>query len=63
MKQIGARGRAILKGKTGYFKAAGTVASPSMLLQMAFFLSLLWLNSIPLYICTTSSLSIYLSMS
>ena len=30
-----------------------------MLLQIALFHSLLWLNSIPLYICTTSSLSIH----
>ena len=28
--------------------------SPSMLLQMAFFHSFLWLSNIPLYICTTS---------
>ena len=33
-----------------------------MLLQMALFHSFLWLSSIPLYICTTSSLSIHLSM-
>ena len=32
-----------------------------MLLQMALFHSFLWLNNIPLYICTTSSLSIHLS--
>ena len=30
-----------------------------MLHQMALFHSFLWLSSIPLYICTTSSLSIY----
>ena len=35
---------------------------PSMLLQMALFRSFLWLRDIPLYICTTSSLSIYLLM-
>ena len=29
-----------------------------MLLQMALFHSFLWLSTIPLYICTTSSLSI-----
>ena len=33
-----------------------------MLLQMALFHSFLWLSSIPLYICTISSLSIHLSM-
>ena len=33
---------------------------PSMLLQMALFCSFLWLNSIPLCICTTSSSSIHL---
>ena len=38
----------------------GCVAS--LLLQMALFCSFLWLSSIPLYICTTSSLSIHLSM-
>ena len=32
-----------------------------MLLQMALFLSIFWLSNIPLYICTTSSLSIPLS--
>ena len=32
---------------------------PSMLLQMALFHSFLWLSHIPLYICTTSSLSIH----
>ena len=63
MKQIGTRRRAILKGKKGYFKGAGIVASLSMLLRIALFHSLLWLNSIPLYVCTTSSLSIYLSVS
>ena len=30
-----------------------------MLLQMALFDSFLWLNNIPLYVCTTSSLAIY----
>ena len=30
-----------------------------MLLQMALFRSLLWLSSIPLYLCTTSSLLIH----
>ena len=35
--------------------------SPSMLLQMALF-HFLWLSSIPLYICPTSSLTIHLSM-
>ena len=30
-----------------------------MLLQMALFRSFLWLSNIPLYICTTSSLSIH----
>ena len=34
---------------------------PSMLLQMALFPSFLWLSNIPLYICTTSSLSFPLS--
>ena len=33
-----------------------------MLLQMALFCSFLRLSSIPLYICTTSSLSIHLSV-
>ena len=33
-----------------------------MLLQMALFYSFLWLSNIPLCICTTSSLSIHLSM-
>ena len=33
-----------------------------MLLQKVLFHSFLWLSSIPLYICTTSSLSIPLSM-
>ena len=33
-----------------------------MLLQMALFHSFLWLSSIPLYLCTTSSLSIHLSV-
>ena len=33
-----------------------------MLLQMALFCSFLWLSSIPLRICTASSLSIHLSM-
>ena len=33
-----------------------------MLLQMTSFHSFLWLRSIPLYICTTSSLSIPLSV-
>ena len=32
---------------------------PSMLLQMALFHSFLWLSHIPLYICTTSSLSVH----
>ena len=35
---------------------------PSMSLQMMQFHSVLWLSNIPLYICTTSSLSIHLSM-
>ena len=35
---------------------------PSTSLQMTQFRSFLWLNNIPLYICTTSSLSICLSM-
>ena len=35
---------------------------PSMSLQMTQFHSFLWLSNIPLYICTTSSLSIHLSM-
>ena len=35
---------------------------PSMLHQMALLHSFLWLSSIPLYICTTSSLSSYPSM-
>ena len=34
----------------------------SLLLQMALFCSFLWLNSIPLYICTVSCLSIPLLM-
>ena len=33
-----------------------------MLLQMALFHSFLWLNNIPLYLCTSSSLSIPLLM-
>ena len=33
---------------------------PSMSLQMTQFHSFLWLSNIPLYICTTSSLSIFL---
>ena len=33
-----------------------------MLLQMALFHSILWLSNIPLYKCTTSSLSIHLSV-
>ena len=33
-----------------------------MLLQMTLFHSFLWLSSIPLYTCTTSSLSIHLPM-
>ena len=36
--------------------------SPFMLLQVARFHSFLWPKHIPLYICTTSSLSIYLLM-
>ena len=40
---------------------AFSAPSPSMLLQMAKFCSLLWLSSIPLYI-STSSLSIHLLM-
>ena len=35
---------------------------PSMSLQMTQFCSFLWLSNIPLYICTTSSLSIPLLM-
>ena len=35
---------------------------PSTSLQMTQFHSFLWLSNIPLYICTTSSLSIHLSM-
>ena len=35
---------------------------PSTSLQMTQFHSFLWLSDIPLYICTTSSLSIHLSM-
>ena len=35
---------------------------PSTSLQMTQFRSFLWLSNIPLYICTTSSLSIHLSM-
>ena len=35
---------------------------PSTSLQMTQFRSYSWLNNIPLYICTTSSLSIHLSM-
>ena len=35
---------------------------PSTSLQMTQFSSFLWLSNIPLYICTTSSLSIHLSM-
>ena len=35
---------------------------PSMFLQMTQFHSFLWLSNIPLYICTTSSLSTRLSM-
>ena len=35
---------------------------PSTSLQMTQFCSFLWLSNIPWYICTTSSLSIYLSM-
>ena len=33
-----------------------------MLLQIAEFCSILWQSGIPFYICTTSSLSIYLLM-
>ena len=33
-----------------------------MLLQMELFRSFIWLNNIPLYVYTTSSLSIYLLM-
>ena len=36
MKQIGARRRAILKGKKGYFKVAGIVASLSMIFANGF---------------------------
>ena len=36
--------------------------SPSMSLQMIQFHSFLWLSNIPLYICTTSSFCIHLSM-
>ena len=42
--------------------SVGQTLGPSMLLQMALFRSFLWLTSSPLYICTTSSLSIPLSM-
>ena len=35
---------------------------PSMSLQMTQFRSFLWLSNTPLYICTTTSLSIHLSM-
>ena len=35
---------------------------PSMSLKMTHYCSFLWLSNIPLYICTTSSLSIRLSM-
>ena len=35
---------------------------PSVSLQMTQFRSFLWLSNIPLYICTTSSLSIHLSV-
>ena len=35
---------------------------PSTSLQMTQFRSFVWLSNIPLYICTTSSLSIHLSM-
>ena len=35
---------------------------PSTSLQMTQFCSFLWLSNIPLYICTTSSLSIHLSV-
>ena len=35
---------------------------PSASLQMTQFCSFLWLSNIPLYICTTSSLSIHLSV-
>ena len=36
--------------------------SPSMLLQMVLFNSFLWLSSVPLSVCTTSSLPIPLLM-
>ena len=44
------------------FHLAQCLPSPSMLLQMAKLHSFLWLSSIPLYIHTTSSLSIHLLM-
>ena len=39
-----------------------TVTRSTMSLQMTQFCSFLWLSNIPLYICTTSSLSVRLSM-
>ena len=43
------------------FHVASYPLGPSMLLQMALFY-FLWLSNIPLYICSTSSLSIHPSM-
>ena len=42
--------------------AATSFSSASTLLQMALFHSFLWLSDIPLYLCTTFSLSIHLSV-
>ena len=57
-----------LKDVTWYFSFSVLLHSvwhsigPSVLLQMLLLHSFKWLNNIPLYICTTSSLSIPLSM-
>uniref|UniRef100_A0A8D1PJU4 Guanylate cyclase soluble subunit beta-1 n=1 Tax=Sus scrofa TaxID=9823 RepID=A0A8D1PJU4_PIG len=53
-----------LKGQMIYLPEADSILFlyPCMLLQMALFHSSLWLSNIPLYIYTTSSLSIPLSM-